>query len=833
MKKSNLKSIITAFCFSTLLGTAQIRDYDLNFYGPGSGGTQTEFEAQHFTKSGNFYFVGGGKNFGTLATPLQDPVIVKLNANGTLAGLSQRYVMTGTQHSTHITAIESSIASNAGYLLSGISGAPGDDYVSNFLIKTDQSGNVIWKKSFRLTNSVGTKIALRIKQVLQIANGRVLIVGVLHNGNTTSSGTEMTIIRLDPFTGNFDWYKTYRHPSGSIADGLTPIGILEGPPGKIVIHGRTTQNHPSSSFIFSFQDSPTHGPALANLKMVGLNHQGILPALSTIESMHYYQGGYIVGGHESKIVSPISYQQIYLFRLNSNLDDPKSLNNIDDKTSSYLNGLSPHLTHITSNANGLILSGSLNTTGKSFVMLLGTTGSVINAQKGNVNIESSNTSVDCFTEPSGSFSTLHQCNDPAKKTRFTKYSSIGFAPCQNLNVPTSDPFNDNITIIDQAPLSASRLMEVLSPPTVTPQNFVVSVETICEGCSEAPVSGPITTSTGQNMLCGSPLTLNAPTGFSNHIWTLNGNAAGNGASINISEGGVYTVYMLDENGCQTQQTITITDYNGCSITHCPPDVVYCSLSPANIPTIGWNSNPLINCTGKWSFKWYYNGNLISGSSYNTPFQGPGLYSVVVLTPCGSTTCNINVTDQLIEYINHPSAQPIFATLVPGPTFSAAITPPAGFTYSWVVNNLTTLVQQTGTSNNIVVNSYATGDSLKVTLILTDISKCKTYRNTLIYVVPALPKMSLNINETKDNFIGESFQIFPNPANDKISITINGFDLSKKYKANIYSINDLIIKTIPVNKNAQIIDLDDIQNGVYIIELTEGQSSSKSRLIINK
>jgi len=837
MKKQKIKGIITGLCLTALFATSQtqlIKEYDLNFYAPGSGGYQTEFEAQHFAKSGNFYLLGGGKNFGSLATPNQDPVIVKLNANGTLAGLNKRYSMTGNQHSTHITAIESNIPANAGYLLSGINDISGNSIASNFLIKTDISGNtVIWKKNFTLTNSFGNNVAIRIKQVIQASNGRVFIVGVLHDSNTTSPGTEMTIIRLDPVTGIIDWYKTYQHPSGSIQEGLTPIGIIEGPAGKFVIHGRTKQNFPSSSFIFSFQDSPTHGPALANLKMIGLTHPNAA-VKSTIESMHYYQGKYIVGGRSGKEILSTIYEQTYLFRLDNNLSDPKSLSGINAKTSSYLYNMLPHLTHITSNANGLILSGSLNNTSNtSFVMLLDANGGVINTQKGNVNIESGNTSVDCFTETSGGFSTLHQRNDGTKKTRFSKYSSIGFTSCENFAVPTSTPYNDNITITPQTPLSPSRPMQVLTPPAISVLDFAVSVENICEGCSTEPISGPITTSTGQNMLCGSPLTLYAPIGFSNHIWTLNGNAAGNGASISVSAGGVYTVYMLDENGCQTQQTITITDYNGCAINSCPSDIVYCSLSPAPIPTIGWNTNPLINCNGKWSFTWNYNGNQIAGGSHNTPFQGPGLYSVVALTPCGSQICDINVTDQLIEYVNHPSAQPNFVTLVPGLTFAPLTTPPAGLTYSWVVKNLTTLVQQTGTSNNIIVNSYATGDTLQVTLILTDISKCKTYRNTIIYIVPALPKMSLNIAEAKNDPASKNFQISPNPASDQVTVSINEFKAGQKYEAIIYSITGSKIRSVLVNKNNEVIDLNNIENGVYILELTEEGKSSKTRLIINR
>lgn len=833
MKKSRVKSITAAFCLTTLLATSQIREYDLNFFTPGAGGYPTEFEAQHLAKTGNFYLMGGSKNFGTPTSPVQDPVIVKLNSDGTLAGLNKRYQITGTQHSTHITAIESNTISNAGYLLSGITdiSAP---FTSNFLIKTNLTGAVIWKKNFTFTNSYGNNIALRIKQVIQASNGSVFIVGILHDGNLTSAGTEMTIIRMDPVTGTIDWYKTYQHPSGSSQEGLTPIGIIEGPAGKFIIHGRTKQNSPSSSFIFSFQDSPTHGPALANLKMVGLSHPSSPVVNSTIESIHFYQGNYIVGGQSNKIISSTGYDQVYLFRLDNNLSNPKSMDGFTNKTSSYLQSQNPELTHITSNASGLILSGSASGTlpYSSFVMLVGTNGSVINSRKGTANVETSNTSVNCFAETSGGFASLYHRTDGTKNSRFTKYSSIGFT-CQDASLPSSNPFNDNITIIEQPPLAVTRLMQT-SSPVVTVADFPVSVTNICEGCATTPTPGPITTSTGGTVFCTTPFTLYAPAGFSNYIWTLDGNAFGTGSSVNITTGGVYTVYMLDENGCEAVQTITITDYSGCIIENTPPNITYCSLLPASIPTIGWNTNPLSDCNGKWSYNWYYNGDPVAGGSYTTSFQGPGTYSVVATTPCGSQTFVITVTDLLIEYINHPSAQPNLTSMIPGPTFGPLYTPGPGLTYSWIVNNLTTSVQQTGTSGSIVVSPYTTGDILEVTLILTDLSRCETYRNTITWSDNLQRKAVAQLPDSKDNVMHETgFRISPNPASDHVTISIDDFKPEEKYLLTIYSANGSQISNIQLVKSTQLIDISNIKNGLYVIELHKGEQVYRSRLVINK
>ncbi|MBL7921422.1 MAG: T9SS type A sorting domain-containing protein [Bacteroidia bacterium] len=828
MKKPQLKSIIAAFCFSTLFTSAQpqlIKEYDLCFNSPIY---ELEADAQHFAKDGSFYLTGGSKNFGTLTTPIQDPVIVKLNSDGSLAGLNKRYSITGNQYATHITTIASALSSSeTGYLLSGMTAIPGGGAeASNFFIKTDATGAVVWKKSFTLTTEDGDNVAMRITQVIQASNMKVYVVGMLKkDANYTTGNAELVIMKLNPVNGNIDWHKVYQ--TNSLSD-IRATGIIEGQPGKFKVFGASS-NSGAASFIFSFQESTFGLPISTSFKLISLS-SGSLLTNEDITALHYYQNGYIVGGN---IVTNIQ-NSVFLFRLDNNLNNPISLGGVTNSTNNYLHPNAPELTHITNNSAGLILTGlsSGALPYSSFAMLIGSNGSVINTRKGKANIEYATTSVDCFSEGSG-FATLHHRSDGSKKSRFTKYSSLGFT-CKDSIMPPPNSYNYVVSIITESPIEITRAMQT-SIPGVIANDFVVTVTNICEKCATTPTAGPITTSTGGTTFCtGTPFTLFAPTGFSSYIWTHNGNAFGTGSSKNILTGGLYTVYMLDAAGCQAVQTISITSYSNCTINSCPPDVSYCSLTPASIPTIGWNSNPLSNCDGKWKFTWYYNGNQIAGGSYNTPFQGPGIYSVVALTPCGSQTCNINVTDQLIEYINHPSAQPNLTGMFPSPTFAPLTAPPAGLTYSWIVNNLTTSTQQTGTSNNIIVSPYATGDVLEVTLILTDIVKCKTYRNTITWSDNPARKFNTQLSGLKENTVFENgFQVSPNPASDKITITIEGFISDKKYKANIYSINGATIKTIDINKNNQTVDLNGIENGVYILELTEGEHSFRSRLIINK
>jgi hypothetical protein len=515
--------------------------------------------------------------------------------------------------------------------------------------------------------------------------------------------------------------------------------------------------------------------------------------------------------------------------MDNNLNNPISLSGTSNQTNCYLNTHFPELAHITNNSAGLILSGSTSavTPYSSFVMLVGTNGSVINRRKGYVSKEHATTSVDCFTDGTG-FATLHNRTDGNKNSRFTKYSSIGFT-CEDTTLANSSSNNYNVSVQTVSTMEMARPLQTVVP-TVTASNFQVSVFNICETCATTPTAGPITTSSGGTIYCSGTMVLTAPSGFSSYQWTHNGNAAGTGQNLNITTGGSYSVYMLDAAGCEAVQTISITNYGGCVINTAPPNVTYCSLSPGSIPTIGWSSNPLSGCTGKWSFDWYYEGTEISGGSYNHPFVGPGTYSVVALTPCGNQTFAITVTDQLIEYGGHAAA--LSSNTTPYVTFVPVTPPPVGYAYSWTVTNTSTSLQHFGTASSIYINPYNPGEVLNVTLKLFDVPNCKTYSNTITFIDNPGRTFSPQKLEVKNEAAEEiNMSVSPNPASNQITVAVKEFNSDLNYIVNIYSVDGSKLNSIPLVKNKQVIDINSFANGVYIVEISEGKRSVKTRLII--
>lgn len=80
----------------------------------------------------------------------------------------------------------------------------------------------------------------------------------------------------------------------------------------------------------------------------------------------------------------------------------------------------------------------------------------------------------------------------------------------------------------------------------------------------------------------------------------------------------------------------------------------------------------------------------------------------------------------------------------------------------------------------------------------------------------------DIEELNEN---NSFSFYPNPASDKINISI-----PKKATIEILNINGQVIKTIKTNNNETTVDIENLSRGVYIIRALIGSKIVTKKLI---
>jgi hypothetical protein len=89
-------------------------------------------------------------------------------------------------------------------------------------------------------------------------------------------------------------------------------------------------------------------------------------------------------------------------------------------------------------------------------------------------------------------------------------------------------------------------------------------------------------------------------------------------------------------------------------------------------------------------------------------------------------------------------------------------------------------------------------------------------------------ISLSSNDFKEN----SISFWPNPVNDILNITTKDFGFSNDASVSIYDITGREILRVSDynNPNAMSIDVSSLSNGVYIVNLTDGQQTMNSRII---
>jgi len=74
-------------------------------------------------------------------------------------------------------------------------------------------------------------------------------------------------------------------------------------------------------------------------------------------------------------------------------------------------------------------------------------------------------------------------------------------------------------------------------------------------------------------------------------------------------------------------------------------------------------------------------------------------------------------------------------------------------------------------------------------------------------------------------------IYPNPASDMITVIIDP-SINPSLTLKIYNITGSLVKTELVKENQQQINVSDLNNGIYMVEIKSKNVTYKKKLIIN-
>ena len=158
---------------------------------------------------------------------------------------------------------------------------------------------------------------------------------------------------------------------------------------------------------------------------------------------------------------------------------------------------------------------------------------------------------------------------------------------------------------------------------------------------------------------------------------------------------------------------------------------------------------------------------------------------------------------------------------------------------------TLLIGCEGSSNPYLVSNLI--ESMDISnneeLEIIDLSKLPYLTDVCVWELPfptdsvsyLYTDYSPNINFTTDcisnveETILKNINIYPNPAKDKVQITVNNEQLENIIE--ITDINGKILKQITMNHEQFTIDLKDFDRGVYIIKISNNKSSVSQKIIL--
>jgi hypothetical protein len=78
----------------------------------------------------------------------------------------------------------------------------------------------------------------------------------------------------------------------------------------------------------------------------------------------------------------------------------------------------------------------------------------------------------------------------------------------------------------------------------------------------------------------------------------------------------------------------------------------------------------------------------------------------------------------------------------------------------------------------------------------------------------------------------TFTLYPNPASDIITLNINNSN-NTVLKLNIYTVIGTLVKSGPLKQDQLQINIGDLSNGIYMVEITSKEWSGKQKLIVQR
>ncbi|MGK7389040.1 MAG: PKD domain-containing protein [Candidatus Cyclobacteriaceae bacterium M2_1C_046] len=288
---------------------------------------------------------------------------------------------------------------------------------------------------------------------------------------------------------------------------------------------------------------------------------------------------------------------------------------------------------------------------------------------------------------------------------------------------------------------------------------------------------------GSQTICeGDEVTLTA-SGGSNIKWLSRGSVIFEGPTYSFSAFEDVTLQVVGENelGCQGAVDFTV------SVVSIPETV-----ATSNVAGLCEAGNITLTGTGASSYEWYIGNTLAgTGASIQLVLEQTTTYTLLGFSPEGTCSSSTEITVELFDVI-----QPVINL-----SGSQLICSDAS-AYQWYYNGVEI---QGATSKN-----YSPLEEGNYSVSVVDFNGCLSVSEVFSYTI-------LDVNDTEGDF-----SIYPNPVNNKLYLT--GADRYISFK--IFTYSGLLVKNGQFYGEGEFINVQDLKEGVYLLEIYNSSGENK-------
>jgi len=138
-----------------------------------------------------------------------------------------------------------------------------------------------------------------------------------------------------------------------------------------------------------------------------------------------------------------------------------------------------------------------------------------------------------------------------------------------------------------------------------------------------------------------------------------------------------------------------------------------------------------------------------------------------------------------------------------------------------------------TSFTIPFSSYTTADSASIGLgAFYSLGTTPIIQGNSVLFVDNLSFDNLITSVTEQTSKNKAFSLFPNPASDFVSLTLYYTD-NADLTLNIFNVTGKLISSETIGRNQQQLNIEDLSNGIYIVEIKTKDWTEKQKLIIER